>query len=78
MEDVTLEQEIAEVIEALRSQEGRTLLEFLDATAPRLHEIHQDLAALNASLSETLSKLESLKEDKSDVRFRPRKNKEAS
>lgn len=60
MEDINLEQEVAEVIEALRSQEGRTLLQFLDATAPRLQEIHQDLAALNASLSETLTKLEAL------------------
>jgi len=58
MEDLNLEQEVAEVIEALRSQEGQTLLQFLDATAPRLQEIHQDLAALNASLSETLTKLE--------------------
>jgi hypothetical protein len=60
MEDVTLEQEVAEVIQALRSPEGRTLLQFLDATAPRLQEIHQDLATLNASLSETLTKLEAL------------------
>jgi hypothetical protein len=60
MEDVTLEQEVAEVIEALRSPEGRTLLQFLDATAPRLQEIHQDLAALNTSLSGTLTKLEAL------------------
>ncbi len=60
MEELNLEQEVAEVIEALRSQEGRTLFQFLDATAPRLQEIHQDLAALNASLSETLTKLEAL------------------
>jgi hypothetical protein len=60
MEDVTLEQEVAEMVEALKSPEGRTLLQFLDATAPRLHEIHRDLDALNASLSETLSKLEVL------------------
>lgn len=40
MEELNLEQEVTEVIEALRSQEGRTLLQFLDATAPRLQEIH--------------------------------------
>jgi hypothetical protein len=60
MEELNLEQEVTEIIEALRSQEGRTLVKFLDATAPRLQEIHQDLAALNASLSETLTKLETL------------------
>ena len=58
MKDRALEQEVAEVIEALRSEEGRTLLQFLDATAPRLQGIHQDLAALNDFLSETLTKLE--------------------
>ena len=58
MEELNLEQEVTEVIEALRTQEGRTLLQFLDATAPRLQEIHQDLTALNTSLSETLTKLE--------------------
>jgi hypothetical protein len=60
MEDVTLEQEVAEMIEALRSPEGRTLLQFIEATAPRLQEIHQDLEAINASLTETLTKLEGL------------------
>jgi hypothetical protein len=60
MEDSNIEQEVAEMLEALRSQEGRILLQFLEATAPRLQEIHQDLAALNASLSETLTKLEAL------------------
>jgi len=48
------------MIEALRSSEGRTLLQFIEATAPRLQEIHQDLEAINASLSETLTKLEVL------------------
>ena len=60
MENMALEQEITELIEALKSPEGQTLLQFLDATAPRLREIHQDLQALNASLSATLSKLEEL------------------
>ena len=60
MENVALEQEITELIEALKSPEGQTLLQFLDATAPRLQEIHQDLRALNASLSKTLAKLEEL------------------
>lgn len=60
MEEATLEQEVAEMIEALRSPEGRTLLQFIEATAPRLQEIHQDLEAINASLSETLTKLEVL------------------
>ena len=60
MEELNLEQEVTKVIEALRSHEGRTLLQFLDATAPRLQEIPQDLASLNASLSETLAKLEAL------------------
>ena len=55
-----LEQEIAELIEYLKSPEGRTLLQFLDATAHRLQEIHLDLQALNASLSATLAKLEEL------------------
>ena len=58
MEELNLEQEVAEVIEELRSQEGRTLLQFLDVTAPRLQEIHQDLSTLNAFLAETLTKLE--------------------
>ena len=60
MENLALEQEITELIEALKSSEGQTLLQFLDATAPRLQEIHQDLQALNASLSATLSELEEL------------------
>jgi hypothetical protein len=60
MENVSLEQEIADLIEALKSPEGQTLLQFLEATAPRLQEIHQDLQALNASLSETLTRLEEL------------------
>jgi len=60
MENVALEQEITELIEALKSPEGQTLLQFLDATAPRLQEIHLDLQALNTLLSETLSRLEEL------------------
>jgi hypothetical protein len=60
MENVSLEQEIADLIEALKSPEGQTLLQFLEATAPRLQEIHQDLQALNASLSETLTRMEEL------------------
>lgn len=60
MEDLNLEQEVTEGIAALRTQEERALLKFLDATAPRLREIHQDLVALNASLSETPTKLEAL------------------
>jgi hypothetical protein len=60
MEHVAIEQEIVELIEALKSPEGQTLLQFLNATAPWLQEIHQDLQGLNASLSETLSKLEEL------------------
>jgi hypothetical protein len=60
MENLALEQEITELIEALKSSEGQTLLQFLEATAPRLQEIHQDLQALNASLSTTLTKLEEL------------------
>ena len=60
MENLALEQGITELIEALKSPEGQTLLQFLDATVPRLQEIHQDLQALNASLSATLSKLEEL------------------
>jgi len=60
MEDTTLEQEIVELIESLKSPEGRTLLQFLDATAPRLQEIHLDLQELNASLSATLARLEEL------------------
>jgi uncharacterized protein with von Willebrand factor type A (vWA) domain len=55
-----LKQEITELIESLKSLERQTLAQFLDATAPRLQEIHQDLAALNASLAKALSKLESL------------------
>jgi hypothetical protein len=60
MEDLVLEQEITELIESLKSPEGQTLIQFLDATAPRLEEIHQDLVALNASLLKALDKLESL------------------
>ena len=60
MEDVAIEQEIVELIEALKSPEGQILIQFLNATAPQLQEIHQDLFELNASLSETLSKLEEL------------------
>lgn len=60
MEDIALEQEVAELITALKSPEGQTLLQFLDATAPRLEEIHLDLQALNVSLSATLSRLEGL------------------
>jgi hypothetical protein len=60
MENIAPEQEITELIEALKSPEGQTLLQFLDATAPRLQEIHQDLEALNTSLSVTLSQLEKL------------------
>jgi hypothetical protein len=60
MENVTLKQEIAELIEALKTSEGQALLQFLDATAPRLQEIHQDLQALNTSLAETLARLEEL------------------
>jgi hypothetical protein len=60
MEESNVEQEVAEIIDALRSQEGQTFLQFLDATAPQLQEIHQDLSALNASLTETLRKLEAL------------------
>jgi hypothetical protein len=58
METMTIEQEVAELIEALKSQEGQTLIQFLDATSPRLQEIHQDLQSLNASLSVTFLKLE--------------------
>ena len=60
MEDSTLEQEIVDLIESLKSPEGRTLLQFLDATAPRLQEILLDLQELNASLSATLARLEEL------------------
>jgi hypothetical protein len=60
METLTIEQEVAELIQALKSQEGQTLVQFLDATSPRLQEIHQDLSSLNASLSATLLRLEDL------------------
>ena len=60
METLTIEQEVAELIHALKSQEGQTLVQFLDATSPRLQEIHQDLSSLNASLSATLLRLEDL------------------
>ena len=51
MEDLVLEQEITELIESLSSPERQTLIQFLDATAPRLQEIHQDLTALIAVFS---------------------------
>ena len=60
MEEMTVEQEIHALVEALHSPEGQTLLQLLDATAPRLQEIHADLEDLNSSLTKLLSKLEGL------------------
>jgi hypothetical protein len=60
MEEMTVEQEIHALVEALNSPEGQMLLQFLDTTAPRLQEIHTDLEDLNCSLTKTLSKLEGL------------------
>lgn len=60
MEEMTVEQEIHAFIEALNSPEGQTVLQLLDATAPRLQEIHADLEDLNSSLTKLLSKLEGL------------------
>ena len=60
MEDVALEREVAELIASLKSPEAQMALRFLDATVPRLQEIHLDIQSLNASLSAVLSKLEEL------------------
>lgn len=60
MEEMTVEQEINAFAEALNSPEGQTLLQILDATAPRLQEIHTDIEDLNNSLAKLLLKLEEL------------------
>jgi len=60
MEEMTVEQEISALAEALNSPEGQTLLQILDATAPRLQEIHTDIEDLNNSLAKLLLKLEEL------------------
>jgi anti-sigma factor RsiW len=60
MEAITVEQEIHAFVEALNSPEGRMVVQLLDATAPRLQEIHADLEDLNDSLAKILSRLEGL------------------
>lgn len=60
MEEMIAEQEIHALVEALSSPEGQMVVQLLDATAPRLQEIHADLEDLNGSLTKTLAKLEGL------------------